>query len=168
MLSGAGFAGKAFLPPQLISWKAEALSATGKQRLRNQGKMKLIEEINLPNGLQLNIFDLSREIAADTVKVEIAVQTNVHLQESFFSNRPDYEQVKNIFGAEIFYEYKLERTFVPRENCDTVREDLINTFKNNSLSYFGAENFAGRLAAAKLRDIKKNPYKYRNRTDNEL
>jgi len=38
--------------------------------------MKLIEEINLANGLKLKIFDLSRPVAADTFKVEI-----------FFSNK---------------------------------------------------------------------------------
>ena len=41
----------------------------------------LIEEINLPNGLKLNIFDLSREIAADTVKVEIAFRADIGTQD---------------------------------------------------------------------------------------
>ena len=36
--------------------------------------MKLIEEINLANGLKLKIFDLPRPVAADTFKVEISFQ----------------------------------------------------------------------------------------------
>jgi hypothetical protein len=125
--------------------------------------MQLIEEINLPNGLKLNIFDLSREIAADTIKVEIAIHSDIDLKESFFLNRADYQQVRNIFGDKLTYEYKRERAFVRKEKSDAVREELINTFKNNSLHYIGTVNFAGKLAHAKLREIKKNPYKYQNR-----
>jgi len=63
--------------------------------------MKLIEEIKLNNGLNLKIFDLSRSIAADTVKVEISIQTNVSLEESFFTSPEDYILVKNIMGDEL-------------------------------------------------------------------
>ena len=125
--------------------------------------MQLIEEINLPNGLKLKIFDLSREIAADTIKVEIAIHSDIDLKESFFLNHTDYQQVRNIFGDKITYEYKRERAFVRKEKRAATREELINTFKNNSLHYLGAENFAEKLAQAKIREIKNNPYKYRNK-----
>ena len=127
----------------------------------------LIEEINLPNGLKLNIFDLSREIAADTVKVEIAFRADIGLKESFFTNGEDYLQVKNIFGDTLTYEYKMERTFVKKEKQNLVRGELLNTFKANSLNYLGAENFAQKLALALLRDIKQNPYKYRAPAESE-
>jgi hypothetical protein len=129
--------------------------------------MESIEEIILPNGLKLNILDLSREIAANTVKVEIAFKTDIDLKESFFPNKPDYQQVKNIFGDKLAYEYKMERAYVRKEQCDAVREALITTFKNNSLHYLGSENFAEKLAISMLRDIKNNPYKYRCKEDNE-
>ena len=126
--------------------------------------MKLIEEINLANGLKLKIFDLSRPIAADTVKVEISFQTKIDLKESYFADPQDYAQVKNIMGDELSYEHKMERSFVLRENQDSVREDLINTFKNNSLDYLASVNFPQKLALSMLKDIKKNPYKYQPHT----
>lgn len=129
--------------------------------------MKLIEEIILPNGLKLKIFDLSRDIAADTVKVEVVFKTDFDLQESFFSSRPDYQQVQSFFGNKLTYENKAERTFVAKEVVDAVREELINTFKNNLLNYLGVENFANKYALSLLREIKNNPYKYRSREDNE-
>ena len=122
--------------------------------------MKLIEEINLANGLNLKIFDLSRPVAADTFKVEISFQTKVDLKESFFSSPQDYAQVKNIMGAELTYENKRVRSFVYEKDQDSVREDLINTFKNNSLDYVAAANFPKKLALSILKDIKNNPYKY--------
>jgi hypothetical protein len=130
--------------------------------------MKSIEEIILPNGLKLNIFDLSREIAANTVKVEIAFKIDIDLKESFFATEADYYQVKNIFGNKLAYEYTLERAYIKQENGADVREGLINTFKNNSLHYLGTENFAQKYALSLLKDIKKNPYKYQSKADNKL
>ena len=122
--------------------------------------MKLIEEINLANGLKLKIFDLSRRVAADTFKVEISFQTKIDLKESYFADSQDYAQVKNIMGDELIYERKMVRSFVYDKDQDSVREDLINTFKNNSLNYLASVNFPRKLALSMLKDIKNNPYKY--------
>ena len=129
--------------------------------------MNLIEEIKLDNGLTLRIFDLSRRIAANTVKVEIFFQTIISLKESYFANAQDYNQVKNIMGDELAYEHRLERSFVPSENEDFVRSELIDTFKNNSLDYLASSSFSQKMALSMLRDIKKNPYKYQSSADSE-
>jgi hypothetical protein len=129
--------------------------------------MNLIEEIKLSNGLKLSILDLSREIAADTVKVEISFTADIDLKKSFFSNNESYRKVANIFGNTLTYKYKMERAFVQKEKQNAVREELINTFKANSLGYLSADNFAQKLALAMLRDIKNNPYKYQTGTESE-
>ena len=136
-----------------------------KKYFNDEEQMKLIEEMNLANGLNLKIFDLSRTIAAKTVKVEICLQTKISLEESYFTNTEDYVLVKNTLGAELVYEHTLERSFVPEENEDSVRDDLINTFKANSLDYLAAGNFPQKMALSKLKDIKKNPYKYQVRSN---
>jgi len=133
----------------------------------NGKQMKSIEEIVLPNGLKLNIFDLSREIAAPTVKVEIAFKINICLKESFFVNSADYQQVKKYFGDKLTYEYTLERAYIKKEKGAEIREELINTYKNNSLPYVGVDNFAGKFALSLLKDIQKNPYKYQCKADNQ-
>jgi hypothetical protein len=122
--------------------------------------MELLEQIKLENGLKLEIFDLSRSIAKDTVKVELSMQIKINLNRSFFAETSDYDQVKTIFGEELTYEHKTERTIVPKGTEDAVREELINTFKNNLLKYLSADNFSQKLTLSMARDIKKNPYKY--------
>jgi hypothetical protein len=122
--------------------------------------MELLEQIKLGNGLTLKIFDLSRAIAANTVKVELSMQIKINLDASYFATTDDYDQVKNIFGEELTYDHKTERIIVPKENEDAVREELINTFKNNLLNYLAAPNFSQKLALSMLRDINNNPYKY--------
>ena len=120
----------------------------------------MIEQIKLSNGLTLEIFDLSRAIATNTVKVELSMQIKINLEASYFADACDYDQVKNIFGEELTYDHKAERIIVPKENEDAVREELINTFKNNLLGYLSADNFSQKLTLAMLRDIKNNSYKY--------
>ena len=136
------------------------MTSLNKKNFRDWTQMKLLEEINLANGLNLKIFDLSRSVAADTFKVEISFQTKVDLKESYFSSPQDYDQVKNIMGAELTYENKRVRSFVYEKDQNSIREDLINTFKNNSLAYVASVNFPQKLALSMLRDIKNNPYKY--------
>ncbi|MFO7568760.1 MAG: hypothetical protein R6W75_03100 [Smithellaceae bacterium] len=127
--------------------------------------MKLIEEIVLSNGLKLEIADLSRTIAADTVKVEVAFQMKMGLEEAFFASAEDYLQVKQYFGDSMTYEHTRERTFVPAPEETAARAELIQTFKENSLQYLAHPQFAKKMALSLLRDIKLNPYRYKGRPD---
>jgi len=122
--------------------------------------MELIEQIELANGLTLNIYDLSRQIAQDTTKVEIYITTEIKLKESYFTNHDDFARVKNIFGDKVSFEYRKERSFTSLKKQNDIRNELIDTFKNNSLNYIATPNFARNLALSKLRDIKNNPFKY--------
>ncbi|MDD4355914.1 MAG: hypothetical protein PHN98_01580 [Smithellaceae bacterium] len=123
--------------------------------------MGLIETINLTNGLTLNISDASRRIAKDTIKVELYFQVKIEVLDSFFASPEDCRQLKNIFGDELTYEHKLERSFVNDSDEESVRTELLNTFKKNSLAYLSSPNFAKKMALSLLRDIKLNPFKYR-------
>lgn len=122
--------------------------------------MNLIEEINLPNGLKLKITDLSRRIAADTIKVELVFQMNVGVSESFFATPEDYQAVVDAFGPVMTYEHKMERTFVHYKDESSVRAELLTTFKQNKMNYLASPNFAKKMALSTLREIKLNPFKY--------
>ena len=122
--------------------------------------MELIEAINLPNGLKLTVTDSSRRIAADTIKVELTFQAKIEVLESFFASPDDYLKVKNASGNELTYEHKMERSFVYDKDEKSVRAALLDTFKNNSMSYLSSPNFAKKMALSQLKDIKLNPFKY--------
>jgi len=123
--------------------------------------MELIETIHLPNGLTLTISDSSRRIAADTIKVELTFIVKIEVLESFFASSDDYLKVKNASGNELTYEHKMERSFVNDKDEESVRTDLLDTFKNNSLSYLSSPNFAKKMALSQLKDINLNPFKYK-------
>jgi len=122
--------------------------------------MEQIEAINLPNGLVLTIDDLSRRIAADTMKVEICFRIKIAVLESFFASAEDYLKLKNIFGEELTYEHKLERSFVYDADETSVRTELLETFKKTSLNYLSSPEFARKMTLSILRDVKQNPFKY--------
>ena len=123
--------------------------------------MELIETIDLPNGLTLIISDASRRIAKDTIKVELYFQVKIEVLDSFFASPEDCHQLKKFLGDELTYEHKMERSFVNDNDEDSIRAELLNTFKNNSLGYLSSPNFAKKMALSLLRDIKLNPFKYR-------
>jgi hypothetical protein len=123
--------------------------------------MEVIETINLSNGLTLTISDSSRRIAADTIKVEVTFQVKIEVLESFFASSGDYLKVKNASGDELTYEHKMERSFVNDKDEESVRTELLDTFKNNSLHYLSSPNFAKKMALSQLKDINLNPFKYK-------
>jgi hypothetical protein len=133
---------------------------------KGQPMMKLYEQIPMPNGLTAEVHDLSRQIAADTVRVELVIRIPVTLSPDDFAETSQFEQTRAVFGEEIVYEHRLERSFVTSENKDSVFRGLLDTFKQASLPYLASPKFRTRLAASKYREILQNPYKYRHRQDN--
>jgi len=123
--------------------------------------MELIETIKLPNGLKLTVMDASRRIAADTIKVELSFQVKIEVQESFFTSPEDYLKVIKASGPELTYDHNAERSFVYDKDEASVRAELLETFKNNSLSYLSSPHFAKKMALSHLKDIRLNPFKYK-------
>jgi hypothetical protein len=127
--------------------------------------MKLFERINLPNGLTAEVHDLSRQIAANTIRVEMIIRIPVALHPDDFAEPSWFEQTRAVFGEEIVYEHRLERSFVTSEQKDDVFRTLLSTFKQASLPYLSSPKFRTRFAGSKYREILQNPYKYRHRQD---
>ena len=127
---------------------------------------KQIEKINLANGLVLDVWDCSRSIAPDTDKVELYVTTTVSLDPSFFAEPIQYETTLKHFGETILFEYRNGRTFVARDDSETVFRQFMDTFRQNVLPYLNTADFPRRFVLSKYRDILNNPFKYRQDNDN--
>ena len=97
--------------------------------------MGLVKEISLSNHLVVEIWDHSRAIAADTTKVELSIKINVVVNKDYFDNPKHFDIVTRVFGQEISYEYKKERTFVHREDKEKVFSELLNDLTESTLPY---------------------------------
>lgn len=126
--------------------------------------MKLYEQTPLPNGLILEVFDLSRLIAANTTKVALLIRIKVTLKPDYFADLAHFQKTRDIFGLEIPFEYPMERSFVGNEEKEPVFNRLLDAFKQDTLPYLSSDKFPGRFALSKYREILKNPYKYPSRT----
>jgi len=122
--------------------------------------MKLVEEISLPNGLVAEIWDQSREIAADTTKVTLLVRIKLTLKKEYFSNPGQLRITQRIVGPDIYYELKKERTFVSNTEVGHVFKGFVEEFKRDVLPYLSREKFPAGFARSKYLDIQKHPYKY--------
>jgi hypothetical protein len=123
---------------------------------------ELIENIVLPNGLILKIWDQSRSIAADTDKVTLYICAPIPLDPSFFPENTQFEKMRQCFGDTLLFEYKNERSFVAKAERDQVFRQFVDIFKKDTLPYLSKPDFARRYALSKYRDVEKNPYQYRD------
>lgn len=122
--------------------------------------MELVEEIPLPNNLKVEVWDQSRPIASDTTKVDLYIRLKVDLKPSYFIEHEHYEKVRKVFGPEIFFEYRMGRSFVNSREKDAIFRELLEMFKEDTLPYLSKPAFPRNLALSKYRDIEKNLYKY--------
>jgi hypothetical protein len=122
--------------------------------------MKLIETIPLPNGLEIEVWDASRSVAADTVRVDLIIKMTVEIKREYFREPDQYQKTRDAFGPEIVFEYKKERSFVPKESGRAVFYELLKEFKANSLDYISRPDFPSRFVLSKYAEIQKNPYKF--------
>jgi hypothetical protein len=124
--------------------------------------MGLVKEILLSNNLAVEIWDNSRAIATDTTKVELAIKIKVAVKNEYFDNSGHFDMVTRVFGKEIFYEYKKERTFVDTEEKEKIFNELLEDFTNSTLPYIEKSDFPSRFVLSKLSDIQQRPHRYRH------
>ncbi|OPY90447.1 MAG: hypothetical protein A4E72_00643 [Syntrophus sp. PtaU1.Bin208] len=129
---------------------------------------RLIEEIPLPNGRILNIWDASRVIAADTTSVILIVTIQMELRPEYFQEADHYKLTTAVFGKEMPYEYRKERTFVKTGEVEAVFQELLTTFKTDALPYLSKATFPEQFARSKHREIMSNPYRYRDYLEKEI
>jgi len=130
--------------------------------------MKLVEEIQLSNGLKVEVWDKSIAIAANTTRVELLIRSKVELKPSYFTKPEHFEHAIKVLGPEIFFEYKKERPFVDNKKREAVFQDLLAAFKKDSLPYLSKPIFPRNFALSKYWDIERNRYQYPSNFDTKL
>ena len=111
---------------------------------------KLIKTMVLKNGLTLEIYDQSREIAGDRWLVKMAAKIDIpidqlHLDDGL-NKQVSLNSLKESFDNFIRYEQKRERNFIAKKEKDTVFDDLVTSFLTSTREYLSHPNFAVRYA----------------------
>jgi len=108
-------------------------------------KEKLIKTLGLENGLQLNVYDASRELVGDRWLVSLVVRMDVPVTEALKENiresMENIDEIKDMLGDSVLYEMKREKIFVDKTEKETVFKELCDMFLNSSLNYLSKKAF---------------------------
>jgi len=108
-------------------------------------KEKLIKTLDLENGLQLNIYDVSRKLVGDRWLVSLIVRMDVPVTETLQkdSRQPivNINEIRDILGDSVLFEKKREKIFIDTAEKETVFKELCDMFLNSSLNYLSKDIF---------------------------
>lgn len=117
-----------------------------------------IKTVEMENGETLVISDLSRKISADAYVVIMQATMEIRIKPDLFDKEPlsglTTDQIREVLGETVVYEYRLERNFIPAIEKDDVLASLVSTFMKNSARYISHPRFAPKLVLKQYKDRK--------------
>ncbi|GAB6096304.1 hypothetical protein JCM14469_25570 [Desulfatiferula olefinivorans] len=118
---------------------------------------KPIEKIELTNGETLEIYDLSRKVAADTWLVAAAFRITLDVNKIKVNSplTPTDKHIIDTLDDQLVYEVKHERNFISDQQKDTVFDDIRDSFLSTNLKYLSHPKFAVKYAVKTYHDKKK-------------
>lgn len=105
---------------------------------------KIVEKINLPNNLILEIYDYSRLVAGDRWLVGLLVRIPITISEKDFADKDErlYKDFLKDQGPVIYFELKKERNFIDVKEKEKIFNQMLNELKEYALYYMGHVSFA--------------------------
>lgn len=117
---------------------------------------RLLEEIQLENGLTISFYDFSRPVAGDRHQVELVVAIPVAIREGYFENcrepRKAYEAFVAGRGNELRFEQKRIRNFIANEDVPAVLRQLQEEFLQASRYYLLKEGFTAKFIMKQFKE----------------
>jgi hypothetical protein len=109
----------------------------------------MIKQMKLDNGLTLEIFDLSRQVAGGRWLVSFEARIEVRVKPEYFvedsRTHDDLEDIQALLGENATYMYTKERNFIAESEKDTILKVLEERFLDTTLGYLSSPEFPRRL-----------------------
>ena len=119
---------------------------------------KLIEILNLENGLELEIWDLSRIVAGDRWLVSMEIRIYVPLSpenlELIKEDEKAYSILKKEYGTKIPYRNNQKRHFIAKNKKEDVFRKFMETVKRDLYNYISHPDFAKKYLALTYKSLK--------------
>jgi hypothetical protein len=121
---------------------------------------KLIKTLDLKNGLQLKIYDASRNLVGDRWLVSLIARMEIPvtkvLQRSDPLPKKNLNDINDVLGESVMFEQKREKNFVDISEIESVFKGMCDIFLGSSLDYLSRETFPKRYILKKYKEqIKK-------------
>lgn len=117
--------------------------------------MRLLEVIELPNGLNLEFWDESRPVAGDRWYVGLRALVAVPIPQVPGESAQGLFLLKEALGKEACYQHLMERHFISCEQVPSVLGEMRGNFVTNSLNYLSHPEFPRRFLLSKARELEK-------------
>jgi hypothetical protein len=123
-------------------------------------KEKLVKTLDLKNGLQLKIYDASRNLVGDRWLVCLIARMEVPVAKVLEKDDPKPEanpnEIRDLLGDRVIFEQKRERIFVDIKEKETVFKEVYDMFLGSTLEYLAKETFPKHCILKKYKEqIKK-------------
>jgi hypothetical protein len=133
--------------------------STARQGTLNM-KERLIKTLDLKNGLQLKIYDASRNLVSERWLVCLIARMEIPvaqvLEKSDSLPKKNVNEIKDILGESVIFEQKREKIFVDISDRERVFNGMCDIFLGSSLDYLSRETFPKRYILKKYNEqIKK-------------
>jgi hypothetical protein len=117
---------------------------------------KLIKTMDLTNGMQLNFYDGSRQLAGDRWLISLIIRMEIPVTEVSINHgeksMESVDEIKKVLGEKVLFELKRERIFVADSEKQTVFEEVYNFFIDSVLGYLSNKAFPKRYVLKKYRE----------------
>lgn len=107
---------------------------------------RIIEEIELENGIRLVLLDRSRITAGDRWLVELKCEAHIKTDEDFWalvdSEDPKLqEDIRKIMGDSMVFETTKQRNFIDAKEHETVLQEMVQQIYSSVLGYLKKPHF---------------------------
>ena len=108
---------------------------------------RILDEIELENGLRIYFYDQSKQIVGDRWQVQLSVHAPVAVKESYFLGCEDpgraYEKFRAEFGNTIVFNLTRTRNFIADDEKQSLLESMKEELLKSNIPYLSKPNFAG-------------------------
>ena len=119
-------------------------------------KEKLINTMELTNGMHLNFYDASRRLVGDRWLISLIIRMEIPVVEVLINDEEKFMdsvgEIKKVLGEKVLFEQKRDRIFVSESEKQTVFEEVYIFFIDSVLSYLSNKAFPKRYVLKKYRE----------------
>jgi hypothetical protein len=118
--------------------------------------VKVVQSLDLPNGLVLEILDLSRQVAGDRWQVKVEVRVAVPVKPDFLPGLPAEEcaALRAALGPEVIFSQIQERNFIDATERQTVLQKFVTDITAIGLRYCSHPEFPTRFLRKKFAEYR--------------
>ncbi len=116
---------------------------------------KLLKEYKLSNGLNVYIYDDTVRYFCNYFNVTLKLTAPININSSIFDDIEQYKEVKELLGEKIEYLRIISKNAVVEGLLDSIKEEMLKDFEENSLPYLSKKSFIKKFILKKVKEKKR-------------